>query len=56
MTNHDGLPCKDGILEGIQAKGIFLGPIKLKGTCPYIIVGLREAYEAYQKLTSSADN
>ena len=37
------------ILDNIELKGLFAGPFTLKGTCPFIIMGLDNANEASQR-------
>ena len=49
VPNQYDWPTKDDILDDIDVAGIFVGPIDLKGTCPYIIMGGDEAYELYKK-------
>ena len=41
-------PVKEDILGGIDPASLFVGPIKLKGTSPFIIIGLDSAYQAYK--------
>ena len=49
VPNQYNWPGKEDILSDIEPKGLFAGPLSLKGTCPFIIMGLDNAYEAYQR-------
>ena len=45
-TNISG---QRGMILTLQLSGLFVGSIKLKGTFPYTIKGLPEAFNAYQR-------
>ena len=47
VPNQYDWPVKDDVLKGINPSGLFVGPINLKGTCPYIVMGLDEAYKSH---------
>ena len=53
VPNQYDWPVKNDVLKGIDPQGLFVGPIGLKGTCPYIIMGLDEAYKSYQSHTGN---
>ena len=47
VPNQYDWPVKEDTLSNIDPKGLFVGPLQLKGTCPYIIMGLDEAFLSY---------
>lgn len=53
VPNQYDWPVRDDTLEEIDPKGLFVGQLRMRGTCPFIIMQLDEAYEAYQAHTSN---